>query len=160
MAHEVTEFVYWDETSTVKPNARDCWTFCLEAGETLAVSLSATCPIDVTLADWPSYCEWEAARFDGMPRGRHFVNDSRGVSWEETAFEAPYILVLVIANASEQTSHVSVRAAVRHSVRSREEWNRLNGGPARRLRQAKWRGSLHRAAAFDLHVSLFGKPMN
>jgi hypothetical protein len=140
MPQEVTEFVYWDETLAVKPNARECWTFCLEAEEILAVSLSATCPIDATLADWPSYREWEAARFDGMPHGRHFVNDSRSVSWEETAFDTPYMLVLVVANASEQTSHVSVRAAVRRSVPSREEWNRRDGGPAPGLRQAKWRG--------------------
>jgi hypothetical protein len=140
MPQEITEFVYWDETSTVKPNTRECWTFCLEAEETLAVSLSATCPIDATLADWPSYREWEAARFDGMPHGRHFVNDSRSVSWEETAFDTPYMLVLVIANTSEQTSNVCVRATVRHSLRSREEWNRRDGGPAPRLQQAKQRG--------------------
>lgn len=140
MSYDVREFVYWDETSTIKPYGRECWSFCLEPDETLVISLSATSPIDVTLADWPSYREWEAARFDGMPHGRHFVNDSRGVSWEETAFDTPYMLVLVIVNASEQTSDVSVRATVRDSLRSREEWNRRDGGPAPRLRQAKWRG--------------------
>lgn len=140
MPREVTEFVYWDETSTVKPKGRECWSFCLEPDETIIVSLSATSPIDVTLADWPSYRDWESARFDGMPYGRHFANDSRGVVWEQTTFESPYMLVMVVANTSENASQVSLRAAVRQPVRSRKEANVGNDGIGRRLRHAKWRG--------------------
>jgi hypothetical protein len=140
MPKDVTEFVYWGETTTVKADARQCWTFCLEAHETLVLSVTATRAIDAVLADWPSYSNWEHARFEGMPSGLRFMNDSQSVSWEETVADPPYMLVLVVANPAGQESEVSIKAVIRRAVLPRDEENHDRRGHATYLHSARWRG--------------------
>jgi hypothetical protein len=146
MGQRIADSLYWNESVTVKPAMRECWTLCLEAGEVLTLSLTSTHPIDAVLTDWDAYSDWERARFEGMPSGHNFVNDSRRTSWEQLVTDPPYVLVLVVANPTAEESHVTVQAAVQGSVQAAENQtqNAPSNGmkrPAQHSTRVRWGGS-------------------
>lgn len=145
MSKQVREFVCWSETKTVKAHARECWTLCLEAREILALTLTATSPVDAVLADWPSYHEWEHARFEGMPSRNCFSNDTRNVAWEERVMDPPYMLVLVVANPGDQESVVSMQASVRAA---QEESHRTSEFTVRVRRAIEKTDTVTRSSSF------------
>jgi hypothetical protein len=110
--------LYWSESATVKAARCECWTLCLEPGEVLTLSFTATHPIDAVLTDWDAYGDWERARFEGMPSGHNFVNNSQRASWDEVVTEPPYILVLVVANPAEEESCLSIETTVRRRMQT------------------------------------------
>lgn len=119
-----------------RADTRECWTLCLEARETLVLSLTATRPVDAVLADWPSYSDWEHARFEGMPSGNHFANDSRSISWAEAVIHPPYVLVLAIANPGDEECQVRIQASIR-VTRAAENMNDGCDEHAIRVRSAR-----------------------
>jgi hypothetical protein len=146
MGQRIDDSLYWNESVTVKPATRECWTLCLEAGEVLTLSLTSTHPIDAVLTDWDAYSDWECAQFEGMPSGHNFVNDSRRASWEEVVTDPPYVLVLVVANPAAEESRVSIEAAVRRMMQTEHDQTQSapsNGmkKPAQHSTRVRWGGS-------------------
>ena len=72
--------IQWIETVELAPGARESWVCCLEPGEIVAVSLSASGPVDAALVDLDAYETWEPA--DEMPSSPRFANDTRSVDWQ------------------------------------------------------------------------------
>ncbi len=146
MGHQIADTLYWTESSTVKAAMCECWTLCLEPGEVLTLSLTATRPIDAVLTDWEAYSDWERAGFEGMPSGHNFVNDCQRASWHEVVTEPPYMLTLVVANPAEEESRVSIEAAVRRKMQTAEDQTQSapsNGmkKPAQHSTRVRWGGS-------------------
>ena len=57
--------IQWIETVELAPGARESWVCCLEPGEIVTVSLSASGPVDAALVDLDAYETWDAT--DEMP---------------------------------------------------------------------------------------------
>jgi len=72
--------IQWIETVELAPGARESWVCCLEPGEIVAVSLSASAPVDAALVDLDAYETWDAT--DEMPSSPRFANDTRSVEWQ------------------------------------------------------------------------------
>jgi hypothetical protein len=146
MGQRIADTLYWSGSATVKAAMHECWTLCLEAGEVLTLSLTSTHPIDAVLTDWDAYSDWERARFEGMPAGHNFVNDSRHTSWEEVVTDPPYVLVLVVANPVAEDNRVSIEASVRRIMQTAEDHTQSASSndmkkPAQHSTRVRWGGS-------------------
>ena len=103
------EAIQWIETVELAPGARESWVCCLEPGEIVAVSLSASGPVDAALVDLDAYETWEPA--DEMPSSPRFANDTRSVDWQAQPSSPLYTVVLVVFNPGVQS--VQVKAIVK-----------------------------------------------
>ena len=100
--------IQWIETVELAPGARESWVCCLEPGEIVAVSLSASAPVDAALVDLDGYETWDQA--DEMPSSPRFANDTRSVEWQAQPSSPLCTVVLVIFNPGVHS--VQVKAIV------------------------------------------------
>ena len=101
--------IQWIETVELAPGARESWVCCLEPGEIVAVSLSASGPVDAALVDLDAYETWDAT--DEMPSSPRFANDTRSVEWQAQPSSPLCTVVLVIFNPGVHS--VQVKAIVK-----------------------------------------------
>lgn len=104
--------VQWVEHINVQAAAREERACCLEPNEILFVRLTANDPFDAALVDWDAYQTWATHGADDMPTGGQFANDTRSISWEGQAANAPYIMVLVIYNPGTRTNSVGIEVGM------------------------------------------------
>ena len=144
--------IQWIETVELAPGARESWVCCLEPGEIVAISLSASVPVDAALVDLDAYETWDAT--DEMPSSPRFANDTCSVEWQ--AQPSSPLSTVVLASSTPASTLFRSRRSSRHcrqsTKRQRPVAQRIAG---RRLRTANRPSRIERRGRGCLYLPLW-----